>query len=1081
MISRSVLQFAALAAIIAAAVILTAATPVFAQSYYEYGDAEYPKWKRVYSYHTTSTSYQLQLGPTRGNKGTSLLGVPPEANAEWDGDANDDGLTWAPANPQPGQTVTFTLDVRQNGSSSGTRTWGLGIDENLDGTPDVWLTESQYISSYSQTIRTFDYQIPSNADGHIGVRAMIHYSTSTLQTYYGYGYMPYGEVEDYLVPIVKPDPFLIISHNGANLAHGMVRTLPTEPSREDQTITLKFENDSLINPIVVSDVRIVAHNGLYAAPSIGPNAFDMGIQGSPTGTTDVDLDYVPQGGAWSIIVMIEHTAANFPSPMTVTFSGNATYGGTYTINNGVGGADFADIGEAILALNSYGVHGPVDFVVLDGGGPYVSRQTASVTYVVRAFYGMGPANRVTFRPAYGARPVILGSGAQSGGVISPAGVFIYGGQNVWFEGIAFEAGVDGTHGIVFHGSSDTPTGDCGVHRCSFSGYRSAAVVVHSTVPTVGGQPTLASGVARIEIANNVITQTRGEVAGPVQGALYYARGAEVSVLHNSIALTDGPGPLLFHVDDGVALAELTNNILANYVGNTDCIGFPAQLAGVPDSGDGNLWYVAPGARFSSGIFPSFAVWQTLGLDGSGAMADPLFVDPHTDLRIRRSSPAINNGVDGTNIYEDFRSESRPIGSGPEVGAFEYDPTQPIIVVYDDLDASIPSGSRIAAGEVGVGLPAVFTYRITNYGAEDLELTGGQIVDVRNVQNASVQVSTQQTLRTIPPFTSTTFAVEIVGIGQGDASLTLQIANSDSGSDPFIMHIDVVVTPARPGIAVYRDPAAMLAVGATDDLGLQPISVPATFVYRIKNTGSETLQLSPGALGNFQVSNVSGATVTVRTQAPDAIAPLATVPVTLDIVPTATVFGFDVRIVNNSADPTERQFTFRVTGEGALIPALDCATAIDFGDIQVGRSSEQVLTLVNRGGSELVISSLALDSDDGTFHFVRALPALPYLGTGITLDAAGTADSTVQLFFEFVPETEGMVMGVLTIRSNDRGVANSVRTVQFIARGVGGGGAGGGSGDGCDIGRIGGSGGGWLLILVVAMVAVAGVRRRLMVP
>jgi hypothetical protein len=60
---------------------------------------------------------------------------------------------------------------------------------------------------------------------------------------------------------------------------------------------------------------------------------------------------------------------------------------------------------------------------------------------------------------------------------------------------------------------------------------------------------------------------------------------------------------------------------------------------------------------------------------------PLFVDPATDnYRLQAGSPAVDQGVT-TNVGDDYDNQPRPLGFGPDIGAFELNPGWELRRVY----------------------------------------------------------------------------------------------------------------------------------------------------------------------------------------------------------------------------------------------------------------------------------------------------------------------------------------------------------------------------------------------------------------
>lgn len=71
---------------------------------------------------------------------------------------------------------------------------------------------------------------------------------------------------------------------------------------------------------------------------------------------------------------------------------------------------------------------------------------------------------------------------------------------------------------------------------------------------------------------------------------------------------------------------------------------------------------------------SLAAWQALGYDSHSFIATPaeLFVDPAADdYRLKGGSPAIDAGLDLTDVPTDLTGQPRPFGPGFDLGAYEF--------------------------------------------------------------------------------------------------------------------------------------------------------------------------------------------------------------------------------------------------------------------------------------------------------------------------------------------------------------------------------------------------------------------------
>ncbi|MCL5959900.1 MAG: right-handed parallel beta-helix repeat-containing protein, partial [Chloroflexi bacterium] len=94
----------------------------------------------------------------------------------------------------------------------------------------------------------------------------------------------------------------------------------------------------------------------------------------------------------------------------------------------------------------------------------------------------------------------------------------------------------------------------------------------------------------------------------------------------------------------------------------------------------NLYYKTgfdaktPGAYYIGGAYYSLAQLQSAGDESATIVADPRFVSASTtspNLHLTSASPAIDRGVNLSNVVYDFDWAQRPQGRSTDVGAFEY--------------------------------------------------------------------------------------------------------------------------------------------------------------------------------------------------------------------------------------------------------------------------------------------------------------------------------------------------------------------------------------------------------------------------
>lgn len=191
----------------------------------------------------------------------------------------------------------------------------------------------------------------------------------------------------------------------------------------------------------------------------------------------------------------------------------------------------------------------------------------------------------------------------------------------------------------------------------------------------GGGIALSSDAGQIILTNNTLFANRASgVTGEGGGLRIETSGGSVILLNNTLAENSadpdsglGGGLYLYMASDS-ARAELANNIIH---GNGAALGADIHINGTAYSTtlslDNNVFDVANGIFFS-GTRPF--------VDPSNLSGDPAFIAAAAgDFRLRIDSPLLDAGASGHPLLPtaDMEGETRPYGSGIDIGADEYDP------------------------------------------------------------------------------------------------------------------------------------------------------------------------------------------------------------------------------------------------------------------------------------------------------------------------------------------------------------------------------------------------------------------------
>lgn len=148
-----------------------------------------------------------------------------------------------------------------------------------------------------------------------------------------------------------------------------------------------------------------------------------------------------------------------------------------------------------------------------------------------------------------------------------------------------------------------------------------------------------------------------------------ANAGDGYILYNNVAVNSVIGFELWGAD---------NTIVINNIGyNNSNVNIQIDGTHIPTMNH-NIWYSATGNtaqglnRFYNNT--ELAAWKTAtGQDANSFFSDPLFQSiADNNFRLKSGSNAINGGTD-VGLLTDFAGTNVPLGSAPEIGAYEFQP------------------------------------------------------------------------------------------------------------------------------------------------------------------------------------------------------------------------------------------------------------------------------------------------------------------------------------------------------------------------------------------------------------------------
>ena len=276
---------------------------------------------------------------------------------------------------------------------------------------------------------------------------------------------------------------------------------------------------------------------------------------------------------------------------------------------------------------------------------------------------------------------------------------------------------------------------------------------------------------------------------------------------------------------------------------------------------------------------------------------------------------------------------------------------------------------------------------------------------------------------------------IAGVGGFDTSIPLSTAeqtqllndelvyvvvSSPSDFEAPLLNLQTAdISPPGPEITVLGTGDTEIADGSTtpstgDGTDFGNVAVgssggPTTFT--IANDGGADLSVSSIGLSGADADRF---TLGGLPSLPATVASSGQETFTIGFTP-ADAAGYSATVTIGNDDADEDPYTFDIAGTGTGAPQLAVANSIDFGDVAVGASADETLTLENTGNLPLTLNSFSLPST--TFG---------YSGAPRSIAAGGSAGLTLT----FTPAAGGADSASLSISSNDAGSPESVSLIGF---------------------------------------------------
>ncbi|HUU28327.1 MAG TPA: choice-of-anchor D domain-containing protein [archaeon] len=293
---------------------------------------------------------------------------------------------------------------------------------------------------------------------------------------------------------------------------------------------------------------------------------------------------------------------------------------------------------------------------------------------------------------------------------------------------------------------------------------------------------------------------------------------------------------------------------------------------------------------------------------------------------------------------------------------------------------------------------------------------GMSIDYSTVEWEMISLNNSRTLWVV--FQMPNKSLTAVGNGPGIGSETVLPSHGDlyysrdngasfnplSTNDPLVF-LTVELTEAAP-VPVIQLAAEKL------DFGAAKVGAANTLSIGVNNSGTADLKLTGFYSTKPALFNISAVSTTI---APGAAG-------TLKVIFTpGGVYKYDAILTVLTNDLTRLSIDIAVSGQGAWPAAGLAATALTFGDVEVGASLEKSLILRNTGLVSLVAKSFEVSSP----HFASLQDSIEV--------APGDSAS---LKIKFAPQAAGELDGALSFATDDP--QNAKLTVSLSGTGFGGG-------------------------------------------
>ncbi len=310
-------------------------------------------------------------------------------------------------------------------------------------------------------------------------------------------------------------------------------------------------------------------------------------------------------------------------------------------------------------------------------------------------------------------------------------------------------------------------------------------------------------------------------------------------------------------------------------------------------------------------------------------------------------------------------------------------------------------------EIETGESSDHTLTVSNSGGQTLEWETG--VEYFDNDGGPEWVTPEPAQGSVEPGESgeLTVSINIDGLEAGDHEADLHFLSNDPFHEVVVVDIAVHVDP--PIIVV--DPLEI----ETDQSGEHSVAISNEGDFDLNWTAELEILAEPGRDQNRRIVRSAGGDDFLRDDEADwigfapaegVVAPGETGEMTITLDAAGLDGGdYEAGVHILSDDPENADLAVNVRLHVAENPIIACEPeAVDFGEVVVGQTGEETLTITNDGNSDLIISEVTVDGEGFDSNFENEITIARQQSAGLTV--------------YFAPPDDGEWEGEVTIVSND---------------------------------------------------------------